>query len=623
MDEPLPGIEFAPPVSFSELVAWNFVRTTAKGPNESYKCKNCGQDDVKKSGTNGNLIRHCSSSICFGFNYCGATEPRARKELQPIYKAYWEARRSEGRTADDFFRRVSPKARQMEAWIDLVVKCNMSTSVCEDPIMRKHIKEKGISRKTLRKYLIKLADIVGLVISDQIGPGNCIADGWSCAGIHYFAIYHQWPALAADGDTIEVKRALLSCAPFINESSLDANSQADSIMSTYSLYGSPQQLIQCLTLDNTNTNPATARLLKKPMVGAYCHRLNLASRKWLAHSFDGTLMKNLQVINAVMVRASTLKGRGKLKEYTTYVPSIQNKTRWVGYPNMALKYDKMHTALEESGMHDDVDIEDDEGEEVEVQENDIVKTVKIRPVLLTGSTLDTFKDDMLPAMEKLKMFFKVIQKDDLDLPAARKCFHMAKNHPLLKGHSSEYEERLLPSHRLVVAPHFESGVCKIIEGETEDMTPNEKRACESLLKSNWKTLYKKQAPGVEVENEEEERHGQYSPSKFFNNPKKKRKTNGNVVESRFISNLSWISPTTVMVERLFSKNRHVLTFARRRMLPRVFEAIVFLKENLHLWDVQLIQDMMAGLWDSRLKEEYDEDQLDDDDVDELEEDWAE
>eukprot|EP00977_Amphora_coffeiformis_P019181 scaffold7007_cov146-Amphora_coffeaeformis.AAC.1 len=123
--------------------------------------------------------------------------------------AYWEARRNEGKAADDFFRRISPKARQMETWVELVVKCNMSTSICEDPTMRKHVKEKGISRKTLRKYLIKLADIVGLVISDQIGPGNCIADGWSCAGIHYFAIYHQWPSLAADGETIEVKRALL------------------------------------------------------------------------------------------------------------------------------------------------------------------------------------------------------------------------------------------------------------------------------------------------------------------------------------------------------------------------------------------------------------------------------
>ena len=71
------------------------------------------------------------------------------------------------------------------------------------------------------------------------------------------------------------------------------------------------------------------------------------------------------------------------------------------------------------------------------------------------------------------------------------------------------------------------------------------------------------------------------------------------------------------MEQLFSKNRHILTFARQRMLPRVFEAIIFLKENQHLWDGTTIQDMIAGLWDSRLKEEYEEDE-EDNEVDELE-----
>ena len=618
MEEPIQELELAPRVSFPELIAWNFVRTTAKGPDERYRCLNCGATDIKKSGTNGNLIKHCSNTTCFGFRYVGSTDPRAHIELQPMYRAYWASRKQDGSTVDDFFRRMSPKAKQMETWIDLVTKCNMATSVCENTIMRKHIKKKGVSRKTLRKYLIKLADIVGLVISDQIGPGNCIADGWSCAGIHYFAIYHQWPVLADDGTTIEVKRALLSCAPFIDETSLDAKNQAESIHSTYTLYGSPHQLIVCLTLDNTNTNPATARILKKPMIGAYCHRLNLASRYWLSEAFGGTLMNHLQVINAVMLRVSTLKGRGKLKEFTAYVPSIQNKTRWTGYQDMAAKYDKIHNALEETGLYDELDDDDDdEGEVVEVQHEGVMKTIKIRPRLLTGENLTTFKNNMIPALDKLRMFFKVIQTD-LDLSAARECFHSAKNHPLLKGHSQQYEQRLLPSHKLVVSPCFESGVCKIIEGNNEDLTQEEKVACECLLKANWKNLYKRLPKEDRFGDKEEDRHGQYSPSKFFKDQSKKRRISGNIVSSRYLQNLSWISPTTVIVERLFSKNRHIMSFARRRMLPRLFEAIIFLKENQHLWDASLIQDMMAGLWDNRLKEEYDEDQLHDDEVDQLE-----
>eukprot|EP00977_Amphora_coffeiformis_P029702 scaffold42427_cov374-Amphora_coffeaeformis.AAC.1 len=161
---------------------------------------------------------------------------------------------------------------------------------------------------------------------------------------------------------------------------------------------------------------------------------------------------------------------------------------------MAVKYDKMHTALQDTGLYDNIDSDDDEGEAVEVQEDGDVKTVKIHPVLLSGSSLNTFKDDMLPAMEKLRTFFKVIQKDDLDLSGARECFYMARNHPKLKGHSKDFEDRLLPTHKLVVAPLFELGVCKIIEGNNEDLTQDEKTACEPLLKSNWKSLYKKQPP---------------------------------------------------------------------------------------------------------------------------------
>jgi hypothetical protein len=49
-------------------------------------------------------------------------------------------------------------------------------------------------RKTLSKYIIKLADIVGLKIKEKIGKGGkCISDDWSCSGVHYIAVYHSWP----------------------------------------------------------------------------------------------------------------------------------------------------------------------------------------------------------------------------------------------------------------------------------------------------------------------------------------------------------------------------------------------------------------------------------------------
>lgn len=71
-----------------------------------------------------------------------------------------------------------------------------------------------------------------------------------------------------------------------------------------------------------------------------------------------------------------------------------------------------------------------------------------------------------------------------------------------------------------------------------------------------------------------------------------------------MTDLGWIKPTTVVVERLFSKCRHVLSYERKRLLPRSFEAIIFLKENETYWSSKLVQEMVAGLWDARLGTTY-------------------
>ena len=40
------------------------------------------------------------------------------------------------------------------------------------------------------------------------------------------------------------------------------------------------------------------------------------------------------------------------------------------------------------------------------------------------------------------------------------------------------------------------------------------------------------------------------------------------------------------------------------MTPRLFEAIVFLQENDSWWNVELVQEMVAGLWDPHLSSNY-------------------
>ena len=243
-------------VRFVDLVAWNFV----PDGDDTFFCRNCNTANIKRASSNCNLIKHCAGTSCFGFKYRNVSHMHHNRDLQVIFKAYHDAQASITATNSHFQPTFSTKSKKLRAWIELVILCNLPLSVCENRVFCSHVKHDGMSRKTLRKYLIKLADIVGLVIRDIIGPGNCVADGWSCGGIHYLGIYHCWPSANSQG-AITTKKALLSLAPFVTKDSLNAETQAASIEATYELYGSVNLLVKVLTLDNTNVNPATALII--------------------------------------------------------------------------------------------------------------------------------------------------------------------------------------------------------------------------------------------------------------------------------------------------------------------------------------------------------------------------
>jgi len=144
--------------------------------------------------------------------------------------------------------------------------------------------------------------------------------------------------------------------------------------------------------------------------------------------------------------------------------------------------------------------------------------------------------------------------------------------------------------------------------QTEDLTPQEKKACECLLKENWPLLY----PDFSGRSKADDTTNTIdSPTKFLKTLDGSPRVTNHSMRSRYISDCSWISPTTVSVEQLFSKCSNVMKCDRRKMHPRIFEAIVFLKENESWWDVNLVQQMIAKHYDEELNEEY-EDMEDDD-----------
>ena len=154
--------------------------------------------------------------------------------MQPAWRAYHESAQADNTT---FEPKISSKAKTTFGWIDMVMNGNNALSIVSNPIYKTYIKLEPHDHSTLRKYIIMLADVVGERIRDKLQMGNCIADGWTHTGVHYVAIYHNWPVVEKDG-SIKNLTELLAMQPLLDESNLSSLSFSEFIRAVYSLYKS-------------------------------------------------------------------------------------------------------------------------------------------------------------------------------------------------------------------------------------------------------------------------------------------------------------------------------------------------------------------------------------------------
>jgi hypothetical protein len=136
-------------------------------------------------------------------------------------------------------------------------------------------------------------------------------------------VFHKWPIRDENG-AIQNRKALLSIQPLLNETDLGAESIAQSIAASYDMYSADgvdidevlSESVVAYTLDNCSVNACSLRTVSGIMIGAYCHRLNLAATHWTNDAFDGKLQTCLDRIHAVMIRASNLKVGAEVRKYT-------------------------------------------------------------------------------------------------------------------------------------------------------------------------------------------------------------------------------------------------------------------------------------------------------------------
>ena len=132
----------------------------------------------------------------------------------------------------------------------------------------------------------------------------------------------------------------------------------------------------------------------------------------------------------------------------------------------------------------------------------------------------------------------------------------------------------------------------------------EHNACECLLKEKWKHL----CPNIEkTEATIPANTNKPCFASSFAKQMKANKCNASTAfKSKCLSDVSWISPITVIAEQLFLKCGHIMTVKRQWMHPQLFEAIIFLKQNREWWDDLQLQQMGTGLWDKEPKNQRDE-----------------
>jgi len=598
-------------VESAKFCGWNFKRIR----EHHYRCNRC-LTTVKSSSGYQNLLAHCKNTSCWSVK--GPTSKGSTKEQELKWRAAWQvpwaafhkAQIPQGKELGKLLFSATPslKAKTYFDWINFIIARDEPLSVVEDATVRQIVKMSKVSRKTIRAQIIKLAEIVKLKIKKEIGKGCCVADGWDGGTYHYTAVVHSWPVRVdrEDGYMIQIKQALLSIAPLLDQSKYDAKSHADSIKEVYNNYLSVEQkdngtvgseLIVAFTLDNCSMNHAMVRdhFPGTPMIGAHCHRLNLACAKFTQEAFDKNMHETVKQVQAVIKKASTHKGRGILRQLdSAYEPRLNNATRWQGVAELMISYERLEAKLVESNCFD----------------NDSAALINVgdgaaaTPTILRGARKNDFYQKYLPAARDLKKFLAQIQGRDLDLSDTAALFRTMLQNKHLKGQSPEFEARLQPNHDLVRFPDFEQGVVKILENESEKMSEEEQIACKGLWRSKFPKLYPEETSDVDIPFEVTG-----SPGCFERIRQQKKKLKVSNENRSIYVDCRFLTPTTVVVERLFSSSARVLTANRCLMHPNVFDAIMCLRFNRAWWDQQTVSEMEQGEWDEELGQVYSAEQF--------------
>jgi hypothetical protein len=269
------------------------------------------------------------------------------------------------------------------------------------------------------------------------------------------------------------------------------------------------------------------------MVGCASHRLNLAVKTFIGCKYADVVAR----VHDIMVALKTLNNGVRLGRRTHYKPRLYNATRWSSYHSMLKRYFELKPFL--------LDFED----------ADIVD------MLPTGPQ-ERLLQELLVYMDNINSVSLRLQREAATMAEARTLFDgLVELFPGMEHH-------LGTAASIVESPAFENAIVKL---QTKQPLTRHDKVALSVFE-----VESAQEPAAEEKD-------------FAARLLKKARVDE---MSKYTDMALLVPPTSNHVERFFSKAKHVMDPLRQGMLPKNFEAVLFLKLNTKYWPINVVAEVV-------------------------------
>jgi hypothetical protein len=468
----------------------------------------------------------------------GFTNLMAHLNIHDDYRDLYNAAVRSSPARLNFGTYVTQLSIHLFSWMELITTKHLPLSVVEDETYRKYISLPAVCARTIRSIMLKVSLLVEAKIAAQLPETfGVVFDGWSSGGSQYCC------ALATYCHDGTAYTPMLTFAPLPDDGGLSADAHIDFLETALDAYDRPLDAIKFLVSDNCSVNQAMSRRMAVPLVGCASHRLNLAVRKYLAQ-FKGII----DAIHAIMIKCRNLKNRSALRKLTPLAPKPMNDTRWSSVYEMVRRFFEIIEELK--------------------------SIADLRAIFPSPREIDAM-DALRVELQTIQGFTVALQLGNLSMNEARALLDD------LVERFSTMVSHLAPDAAIVLNPDFENGVVKVLDGELNQLTVDERRALAPFERA---TVVATAAPRASVE-----------PSGVALDVLRAKRAR---VADRVImeyEDLRCILPTSNIVERVFSKAKLVYSPQRQRLSPETLEIIMFLGANRAFWDVRTVEEARRAL----------------------------